>query len=111
MNFDDMLMAIVVGGIALSGTYIRSEYRLWRSHGAAERRRALAQLELHVARMSLQQADALGPSIARLESFIEAEAGIPADVRRERRAVAATGSQSNYPVVELRTQDKRRAAH
>jgi hypothetical protein len=108
MGFDDFLIAVVVGGIALSGTYIRSEYRLWRSLGAAERRRAVALRELHAARLSRQHDGLLDPAIARLESFAETGAPIPEDVHHERRSAAAS-PQRNYLVVERRARQKRHA--
>jgi hypothetical protein len=39
MNFDDLLIAMIIGGIGLTGVYFGAEYRLWRSHKAAERQK------------------------------------------------------------------------
>ena len=39
MNFDDLLIAIIIGGIGLTGAYFRAEYLLWRRDKAAERRK------------------------------------------------------------------------
>ena len=60
MGFDVVLIALIVGGIALSGAYVRAEYLAWREHGAAQRRREAALRELHAASLS-EQRDALLP--------------------------------------------------
>lgn len=38
MSAEDLLVAIIVGGIGLSGAHFRAEYLLWRKHKAAEQR-------------------------------------------------------------------------
>jgi hypothetical protein len=110
MSFDDVLIVIVVGGIALSAAYIRSEYILWRSRGAAERRRAAILGELHAARLSQHHGGLLDPNIAQLQIFAETEAAISEDIPNERRS-ARSSSQRNYPFVERRTRQKRHATH
>ncbi|HEY4969421.1 MAG TPA: hypothetical protein VII35_05910 [Steroidobacteraceae bacterium] len=40
MNFDDLLIAIIIGGIGLTGAYFRAEYLLWRRYKATERQKA-----------------------------------------------------------------------
>ena len=39
MNFDNLLIAIIIGGIGLTGAYFRAEYLLWRRYKAAERQK------------------------------------------------------------------------
>jgi hypothetical protein len=39
MNFDDLMIAIIIGGIGLTGAYFRAEYLLWRRYKAAERQK------------------------------------------------------------------------
>ena len=39
MNFDDLLIAVILGGIGLTVAYFRAEYRLWRRYKAAERQK------------------------------------------------------------------------
>ncbi|MHB8478552.1 MAG: hypothetical protein ACYDBZ_20015 [Steroidobacteraceae bacterium] len=39
MNFDDLLIATIIGGIGLTGAYFRAEYLLWRKYKAAERQK------------------------------------------------------------------------
>ena len=39
MNFDDLLIAIIIGGIGLTGAHFRAEYLLWRRDKAAERQK------------------------------------------------------------------------
>jgi hypothetical protein len=50
MNVDTLLLAIIIGGIALTGAYLRSEYVWGRRLKAADRRREIAQRELHLKR-------------------------------------------------------------
>jgi hypothetical protein len=38
MSVDDLLLAIIIGGVVLSGAYLRSQYALQRNCRAAERR-------------------------------------------------------------------------
>jgi len=111
MSFDDVLVGIVVGGIALSAVYIKSEYILWRNSGAAERRRTKILAALHAARLSEQPGGLLDSSIAQLQSFAGTEAAISEDFSEERRSAARSGSQHNYSLAEPRTRQKRHATH
>ena len=38
MSVDDFMVAIIVGGIGLTGAYFRAEYLSWRKHKATERK-------------------------------------------------------------------------
>jgi hypothetical protein len=48
MILDDLLIAIIIAGIGLSGAYLRAELLLHRRMMAAHRQRELVQLELHI---------------------------------------------------------------
>jgi hypothetical protein len=113
MSFDVVLMAIVVGGIGLSGAYLRAEYIHWREHGAAARRRTTVLRELHAARLSEQQDAALLPSILKLQGFGEGEVANPeitTDIGAGRRSAARTPSPRTYPFAERRKRARQRAA-
>jgi hypothetical protein len=51
MNFDDLLFAIIVAGLGLSGFYLRAELLLHRRLTAVQRKTQLLQLELHTKRV------------------------------------------------------------
>jgi hypothetical protein len=76
MGFDVVLIAVIVGGIALSAAYVRAEYLGWREHGAAERRKEAALRDLHAASLSEQQ-NALLPSVLKFQGFGAGEAANP----------------------------------
>jgi hypothetical protein len=113
MGFDIVLIALIVGGIALSGAYVRAEYVHWRAHGVTQRRREAALRELHAASIS-DQRDALLPSVLKLQGFGEGEAANP-DVSDEfaaaRRASALSNSSRTYPFAERRKRARKRASH
>jgi hypothetical protein len=46
MSADHFLVAIIIGGMALSGAYLRAQYAMRRSDRAAERRHELRLREL-----------------------------------------------------------------
>ena len=52
MILDDLLIAILIAGIGLSGAYLRAELSLHRRLKAAERRKELALRELQNPRLS-----------------------------------------------------------
>jgi len=110
MGFDFVLIALIVGGIALSAAYVREEYVAWRTHGAAQRRREAALRELHAASLS-EQREALLPSVLKLQGFGETEAANPdtADVLgATRRAAGLNNSVRTYPVAERRKRSRQR---
>jgi len=109
MSFDILLMAIVVGGIVLSAAYVRAEYLGWRERGAEERRRGRAQHELHTARLSEPQNDALLPSVLRLQGFDEDEAAKPDGAHIGRRAAVRSVPPRTYPFAERRKRQRQRA--
>jgi hypothetical protein len=111
MNFDDVFIGIVVGGIALSGAYIRAEYRSWRSRGAALRRRDSVLHELHAASLSQQQDALLEPSVVRLQKFTDTDAAAADEIaagEAPRRSHAQSGSQ-RIPFVERRARERHQA--
>jgi hypothetical protein len=114
MSFDDVLIAILVGGIALAGAYIRAEYRAWCTRGAAARRRGSVLRELHAASLSQQQNAHLEPSLVELQTFTDTPAAAAdeiADGEAQRRAQARSGSQRNHPLVERRARARHQATH
>jgi hypothetical protein len=50
MSFDDLLDAMIIAGIGLSGTYLRAAYVLRRKIKSAERREALGLSEILTSR-------------------------------------------------------------
>jgi hypothetical protein len=112
MVFDFVLIALIVGGIALSGAYVREEYLAWRTHGAAQRRREAALRELHAASLS-EQREALLPSVMKLQGFGETEAANPdtaGELGAARRAAGLSNSTRTYPsLAERRKRSRQRA--
>jgi hypothetical protein len=96
MSFDVLMVAVVLAGIGLSAAYVSAEYRSWREHGAAERRRAEAVRALHAARFSEQREAHLLPSVVQLQGFGADEAANRAD-------------SSPNPVAERRKRVRQRA--
>jgi hypothetical protein len=110
MSFDVVLIAILVGGIALSGAYVRAEYLGWREHGAAQRRRDAALRDRHAASFS-EQHDALLPSVLKLQGFGASEAANPdsaGEFASPRRASGSSNSSSTYSLPERRKRVRQR---
>jgi hypothetical protein len=110
MSFDVVLIAVIVGGLALSGAYVRAEYLGWREHGAAQRRRDAALRERHVASLS-EQRDALLPSVLKLQGFGASEAANPDDsgeIAAPRRASGLSNSPRTYALEELSKRARQR---
>jgi hypothetical protein len=63
--------------LALSVAYVSAEYRSWREHGAAQRRRETVLRELHAASFSEQRESLLLPSVVQLQGFGDGEAANP----------------------------------
>jgi hypothetical protein len=111
MGFDVVLIAVIVGGIALSAAYVRAEYLGWREHGAAERRKEAALRDLHAASFSEQQNAAL-PSVISLQGFGAGEAANPdtaGEFATGRHASAPSGSPRTYPLADRRKRERQRA--
>jgi hypothetical protein len=108
MSFDVFMIAVVVAGLALSVAYVRAEYRSWREHGAAQRRREAALRELHTASFS-EQRDSLLPNVVQLQGFGEAEAANPDAVEPGAARPAARGKLSGYSLSERRKRVRQRA--
>jgi hypothetical protein len=94
MGIDFVLIALILGGLALSGAYVRAEYLGWREHGAARRRREAALRDLHAASIS-EQRDALLPRVLKLQGFGESEAANPDGAGEF--AAARHGTSSKIP--------------
>jgi hypothetical protein len=110
MGFDVVLIAVIVGGIALSAAYVRAEYLGWRENGATERRKEAALRDLHAASLSEQQ-NALLPSVIKLQEFGADEAANPdttGEFATGRRA-SAPGSSRTNPFADRRKRDRQRA--
>ena len=54
MSIDDLLFAIIVAGMGLSGAYLRAELVLHRGTTALQRARELVQREAHAKRVRLE---------------------------------------------------------
>lgn len=54
MSIDDLLFAIILAGIGLSGAHLRAELVLHRRMTALQRARELAQREVHAKRVHLE---------------------------------------------------------
>jgi hypothetical protein len=111
MGFDFVLIALIVGGFALSWAYVRAEYLGWREHRAAQRRREAALRDLHAASIG-EQRDALLPRVLKLQVFGESEAA-SADSADEFEAVRRASGRSNplrsHPLAERRKGARQRA--
>jgi hypothetical protein len=57
MSLDDLLTAIIIAGVGLSGAYLRAELVLHRRLTAALRRREVLQYKLHIERVRPEQND------------------------------------------------------
>lgn len=77
MVFDIVLIAVIVGGIALSVAYVRAEYLAWREHRSAERRREVVVRDRHAARLFDQHTSQLLPSVLKLQDFGDGDAANP----------------------------------
>jgi hypothetical protein len=114
MGFDIVLIAVIVGGFALSAFYVRAEYLGWREHGAAERRREAALRELHAASLSEQHNALLLPSVVKLQGFGAGEAANPDSAggfAAGRRASVPTHSLHTYPFADRRKRVSDRTTH
>ena len=107
MSFDVFMIAVVVGGLALSIAYVGAEYRSWREQRAAQKRRDAALRELHAASFS-EQHESLLPSVVKLQGFGDGEAANPDSVAGSSRA-AARRIRSAYPLGERRKRRRQRA--
>jgi hypothetical protein len=95
MGFDVALIAVIVGGIALSGAYVSAEYLGWRKRSDAQRRRDAVVRERHAASLSEQHDPAL-PSVVKLQGFGEND---------------AANSARTYPLAERRKRVRKRARY
>lgn len=55
MSIDDLLIALIISGIGLSGAYLRADLALHRRLTSVERTREVLQSELHVKRLRPEQ--------------------------------------------------------
>jgi hypothetical protein len=57
MSIDNLLIAIIIAGIGLSGACLCAKYREWRRDLDAEKRQAVSFREMHVHHMGLEECD------------------------------------------------------
>ena len=113
MSFDVLLIAVIVGGIVLSVAYVRAEYRSWRAHGAAQRRREAALRDLHAARFAEQHDPKLLPSVLQMQGFGADEAANPdqaAELDAARRGATRAEASRVYPLSDRRKRVRQRAS-
>jgi hypothetical protein len=108
MSFDICMMAVAVGGLALSAAYVAAEYRSWREQGAAQNRRDAALRELHAASFS-EQRESLLPSVVKLQGFGEGEAANPDSVASGVSRAILRKIPSAFPLGERRKRARQRA--
>jgi hypothetical protein len=114
MSLDEVLLGIVVGGIVLSGAYVRAEYRLWRKHGADDRRRGVTQRDLHAARLIQQQAALPQASVVQMQTFAASDGAVSQDSANsesERRSSARPAEPRNSAFSERRARARHSATH
>jgi hypothetical protein len=108
MSFDVFMIAVVLGGLALSAAYVGAEYRSWREQRAAQSRRDAALRELHAASFS-EQHESLLPSVVKLQGFGDGEAANPDSAASGGLRPAAKKIPSAYPLGERRKRARQRA--
>jgi hypothetical protein len=108
MSFDFLMIAVIVGGFALSAAYVSEEYRSWRRDGAAQSRREAALRELHTASFS-EQRESLLPSVVKLQGFGVGEAANPDSAAPGAARPAARVIPQSYPLGERRKRARQRA--
>src|ERR1700728_4329228 len=111
MSFDVVLIAVIVGGLALSGAYVRAEYLGWREHGDAQRRRDAALRARHAASLS-DQREPLLPSVLRLQGSGAVDSATPdraGEVASPRRASGLSNSPRAHFSPERRKRVRQRA--
>jgi uncharacterized membrane protein YccC len=101
MSFDDVLIAILLGGAGLSVAYVRAEYIRWRRSGAEQLRRESAQYELHTARLSRRQWAARAARALPLRKFRIGEAASN-DASSASRPSSRNHAQPSYVFFERR---------
>jgi len=57
MGIEDLLMAIIIAGVGLSGAYLRAEHLSWRRENDAERQRQASLRERHFNRLLVKEED------------------------------------------------------
>jgi len=108
MSFDLLMIAVIVGGFALSAAYVSEEYRSWRRNGAAQRQREAALRELHTASFS-EQRESLLPSVVKLQALGEGEAANPDSADWGASSPATRAIPQSYPLGERRKRVRQRA--
>jgi hypothetical protein len=69
MNMDDLLILMILGGIGLSGAYLRAEFVLCRGRRSAERRNAATQREIRGNRSCPDENAVISPATERLHEI------------------------------------------
>jgi hypothetical protein len=58
MSVDDLLIAIIIAGLGLSGAYLKAEYLSWRRYNAAQRKQQASLRAWHINRLRRAENDA-----------------------------------------------------
>jgi hypothetical protein len=75
---DDLLIAMIIAGIGLSGAYLRAECVLHRRFKAAERKKLIVQRELYAHRLPLTQKDLAVAALRNHQHFLSKESALHA---------------------------------
>jgi len=70
---DDLLIAIIIAGIGLSGACLGVQYCEWRKYRDAEKRQAASCREMHAHRMGLQERDICAPRGGAQQTNVDAK--------------------------------------
>jgi hypothetical protein len=108
MSFDVVMIAVIIGGLILSAVYVAEEYRSWREHGAAQKRRDAVLRDLHAASFS-EQRESLLPSVVKLQGFGEGEAANPDSVQRTARPGGPQTGSAAYSLADRRKRVRKSA--
>jgi hypothetical protein len=76
MSLDDLLFAIIVAGIGLSGAYLKAEYVLNRYFKTAEHKKLIALRELHTNRLKSRQINRPVAALRNHQPFISKESAL-----------------------------------
>jgi hypothetical protein len=74
-HMDDLLITIIVAGIGLSIAYLRAEHVSRRGRKVKERKKAIAQRELHANRLRPKQIDVPVAALRNHQHFLSKKSG------------------------------------
>jgi hypothetical protein len=80
---DNLLIAMIIAGIGLSGAYLGAEYALHQGFKAVERKNLIVQRELHAHRLPLTQKDLPVVALRNHQHFLSKESALHAPADRE----------------------------